>query len=312
VKPTKKKSPKQSATDYYVFAFSSTDGIENLHNAEDVESVGELTDDERDIFYKEFDRRCKGFPFVRLIPKQSISTDNGVESRMLRDKIEKLDAPETFSFGSRWAINIAIDIINEIRDDSSNVIQRKSQYRDSEAEARETRLEKVTEQLEQVAKKMAVTSSAISTTTELASTSTVNPKPFSESILAGTEHTKKNVLLTFESDGKTIRWEGGTVRLTKKPCKFVKALYNAKKQRMRINGIAAKVWGDPFTARNTIYVTLCNLRNELKQAKFPYEILSKKRKGDSYEEQNPITKKSRKIVFQTQVEGFMLQIKKLN
>ena len=119
-----------------------------------------------------------------------------------------------------------------------------------------------------------------------------------------------DVPLVFDPDGRTIRWDGGSVRLGKKPYKFVQALYLAKKKRMRIAGIAKAVWGNVLTAPHTINVTFYNLVDELKKENFPYKILNVKKKRKVVEVKNPITGDTRQIAVQPEIIGFMFRIKK--
>jgi len=119
---------------------------------------------------------------------------------------------------------------------------------------------------------------------------------------------QKRKLLTFDHDGRTIRWDGGFVRLGKKPCKFVQSLY--EKRQMLINSIAETVWGDATTNSNTISVTVCNLRKELANAGFPYEIITVECEKKEVEVIHPITKKPRKLTVQPEIKGFRISVKK--
>ena len=119
---------------------------------------------------------------------------------------------------------------------------------------------------------------------------------------------KKRKLLSFEPDGRTIRWDGGSVRLGKKPYKFVQSLY--MKRQMRINSIAEMVWGDAATNSNTISVTVCNLRKELANAGFPYEIVTVECEKKEVEVIHPITRKPRKLTVQPEIKGFRISVKK--
>ena len=119
---------------------------------------------------------------------------------------------------------------------------------------------------------------------------------------------QKRKLLSFEPDGRTIRWDGGSVRLGKKPCKFVQSLY--VKHRMLITSIAKMVWGDAATSSNTISVTVCNLRKELANADFPYEIVTVECEKKEVEVIHPMTRKPRKLTVQPEIKGFRISIKK--
>jgi DNA-binding response OmpR family regulator len=80
------------------------------------------------------------------------------------------------------------------------------------------------------------------------------------------------VPLIFEPDGKTIRWEGGEVKLGTKPCQFVKALYFAEEQQMTITDVEEKVWGESLDS--TIQSTASQLRHTLAEKKCPYTVVN--------------------------------------
>ena len=130
--------------------------------------------------------------------------------------------------------------------------------------------------------------------------------------LAGKEESREKRTgrkqLTFDSNGKTIRWNGGSVRLGKKPYTFVKALY--EKRRMRINGIAKAVWGESLTPSETIRVTVCNLRKKLAMANFPYEVMTVESKKQEAKVRNPNTGKIRNLTVQPEISGFKFSVKK--
>jgi len=78
-------------------------------------NTGELTGEQFTYFCSEFQSRYTGMKCVLFIPKQSIPADNGLKSKLLRDKIEKLFAPTYVSAGRERAVNAVIEIANEIR-----------------------------------------------------------------------------------------------------------------------------------------------------------------------------------------------------
>jgi len=80
------------------------------------------------------------------------------------------------------------------------------------------------------------------------------------------------VPLEFASDGRTIYWAGGQVKLGSTPCKFVKALYFAEEQRMAMTDVEEKVWGEAEDA--TIQQTASSLRRTLADCDFPYTIVN--------------------------------------
>ena len=114
--------------------------------------------------------------------------------------------------------------------------------------------------------------------------------------------------LTFDPDGKTIRWNGGSVRLGGKPCKFVKTLY--EKRKVRFTSMATVVWGESLTPPETIRVTVCNIRKALAKANFPYEVITVESKKHEVEVRNPHTGKVRKIMVQPEISGFRFIVKK--
>ena len=115
------------------------------------------------------------------------------------------------------------------------------------------------------------------------------------------------VPLVFDPDGRTIRWDGGSVRLGKKPFKFVQALYFAKKRRMRIAQIAKAVWGNELIANNTINMTFYRLVDKLKKANFPYKISSRADKKQTVEYKDKRTGEPRQITVQPEIIGFSIQ-----
>jgi DNA-binding response OmpR family regulator len=129
-----------------------------------------------------------------------------------------------------------------------------------------------------------------------------------QEILETGKHLKRK-LLSFEPDGRTIRWNGGSVRLGEKPCKFVKTLY--EKRRMHINRIAKVVWGGSLTPSGTIRTTVCNLRKELANAGFPYEIITVTNKKIEGKAKNPHTNNIKKITLQQEIKGFRISVKKV-
>jgi hypothetical protein len=81
------------------------------------------------------------------------------------------------------------------------------------------------------------------------------------------------VPLEFASDGRTIRWENGAVKLGSTPCKFVKALYFAEGQQMTATNLEEKVWGEAEDA--TLQQTASNLRRTLAENNFPYTVVNR-------------------------------------
>jgi molybdopterin converting factor small subunit len=92
------------------------------------------------------------------------------------------------------------------------------------------------------------------------------------------------VPLEFASDGRTIRWADGAVKLGSTPCKFVKTLYFAEGQQMTATDIEEKVWGEAEDA--TLQQTASNLRRTLAENNFPYTIVNRIRR-EWQEPENP-------------------------
>jgi len=114
--------------------------------------------------------------------------------------------------------------------------------------------------------------------------------------------------LTFDPDGKTIRWNGGSVRLGEKPCKFVRTLF--EKRRVLFTSMATVVWGNSLIPSETIRVTVCNLRKALVKANFPYEIITIETKKIETKARDVNTGKVRNITVQPKISGFKFSVKK--
>lgn len=122
-KTTKQELPIES--EYYIFAFQYPAETKDLNNVCAVASIGKLTDEQASFVRSEFKRDCYRWFCFRFISKQSIPTDNGLQSKLLRDNVEKLLQHENFP-GQRTmdstslrsiekSINVATDIANRIR-----------------------------------------------------------------------------------------------------------------------------------------------------------------------------------------------------
>jgi len=122
-KTTKQELPIES--EYYIFAFQYPSETKDLNNVCAVASIGKLTDEQASFVRSEFKRDCYRWFCFRFISKQSIPMDNGLQSKLLRDNVEKLLQHENFP-GQRTmdstslrsiekSINVATDIANRIR-----------------------------------------------------------------------------------------------------------------------------------------------------------------------------------------------------
>ena len=118
------------------------------------------------------------------------------------------------------------------------------------------------------------------------------------------------VPLAFDDDKRTIRWDGGSVCLGKKPYRFVKALYFAKKRRLKRAQVDYIVWKKQIVGGRTVYETFRQLRNTLREAQFPYEIVRRMQSGQIKTVENPITKKTKEVLIDTEFEKYGLRAKK--
>ena len=88
------------------------------------------------------------------------------------------------------------------------------------------------------------------------------------------------VPLTFDDGKRTIGWVGGEVKLGKKPYRFVKALYFAKKQRLRTTTLENRVWGKMGNpAFGAVKTMVSRLEKVLRENGCPYKIVHLNYKG---------------------------------
>jgi len=118
---------------------------------------------------------------------------------------------------------------------------------------------------------------------------------------------KKPVRLAFRTDGRTIRWAGGSVQLGKKPCKIVRALYRAKKHRLSTITLEKIVWGLHTPTSGNVRTTVCNLNKTLAAKNFPYEIVNIKCKKETIQIENPVTKKREERTIQPEISAYKLK-----
>jgi hypothetical protein len=78
-------------------------------------NAGELTGDQFNLFCNEFISSYSGMKHVVFVPKRLVSPDNGLKSKLLREKVAKLLSKECTAAGRQKAIDAIIDRANEIR-----------------------------------------------------------------------------------------------------------------------------------------------------------------------------------------------------
>ena len=90
--------------------------ILNFCNAVNVVArTGELTDEQFEIFCKNFQSRYGGQKFILFVSSQLIPTDGSLKSKLLWKKIKELCNYENLSAGRERAVDAIIDTANEIR-----------------------------------------------------------------------------------------------------------------------------------------------------------------------------------------------------
>jgi hypothetical protein len=80
------------------------------------------------------------------------------------------------------------------------------------------------------------------------------------------------ISLVFDKDVRTLRWDGGSVKLGTKPFKIVRVLYHAPHRRAKLMSLAERVWGISSKPHSTVKSTISRLNAELKKAKCPYKV----------------------------------------
>ncbi len=80
--------------------------------------------------------------------------------------------------------------------------------------------------------------------------------------------------LRFDADGKTVRWQTASVRVSKKAWRFLETLWKSPKRRARTNRLGRYVWNDELVRDNNISVFVTRLNETLRNAGCPYEIKS--------------------------------------
>jgi len=116
--------------------------------------------------------------------------------------------------------------------------------------------------------------------------------------------------LVFDKDLRTLRWEGGSVKLGAKPFKIVRVLYHAPNRRAKIQSLAERVWGLPCKHHSTIKSTISRLNATLKKANCPYKVGSARCLQPMIYSKDPKTNKIKDGTRQPDIKGFKLVIRK--
>jgi DNA-binding response OmpR family regulator len=88
--------------------------------------------------------------------------------------------------------------------------------------------------------------------------------------------------LSFDERGRTIRWTGGMLKLSRKQFSLIKTIWNNGKRTETLDEIELAIWHDagtdekPFIGKNTLFALISRLRNSVSAINFPYEIESVK------------------------------------
>jgi len=78
------------------------------------------------------------------------------------------------------------------------------------------------------------------------------------------------VQLLFDDGKRTIRWEGGAVKLSKNRYQFVKVLYQSDGKQMVATKLEEQIWDE--VGDKTLMQTFYDVRDILNEHKFPYMI----------------------------------------
>jgi DNA-binding response OmpR family regulator len=96
------------------------------------------------------------------------------------------------------------------------------------------------------------------------------------------EYKSNEVPLYFDDTVRTIRWDCGILKLSKKQFSLIKILWNGKGRTETLDEIESVLWHTvgteekPFIGKNTLFVLISRLRNNVSGFDFPYEIESVK------------------------------------
>jgi len=118
------------------------------------------------------------------------------------------------------------------------------------------------------------------------------------------------VSLVFDENTRTIRWNGGSVKLGAKPFKILKVLYFAPNRRAKIRGLVERVWGFSTKHHSTVKSTVSRLNSKLKKEKCPYKIVGAKCLQPIIYKKDPVTNKVKDGIDRPPIKGFKLVIRK--
>jgi len=118
------------------------------------------------------------------------------------------------------------------------------------------------------------------------------------------------VSLVFDENTRTIRWDGGGVKLGAKPLKILKVLYFAPNRRAKIHRLAERVWGISSKHHSTVKSTISRLNAKLKKAKCPYKIVGAKCLQPIIYKKDPATNKIKNSTNRPAIKGFKLVLRK--
>jgi DNA-binding response OmpR family regulator len=86
--------------------------------------------------------------------------------------------------------------------------------------------------------------------------------------------------LFFDEQNRTVRWNGGAVKLCRKQFAFIQALWNGTKHSEQLDVLEEYVWQDrhtkkqPFVRRHAIFALVSRTRKNVSNVNFPYKIES--------------------------------------
>ena len=97
--------------------------------------------------------------------------------------------------------------------------------------------------------------------------------------------TKKHIPLIFGKN--VITWDGGGLAIKGKGYKFIKALFEAKKMRLKEAALDQLVWNNELPSHDAFKEYIRWLATKLEKAKFPYRLIPVKSKGQIKSFLNP-------------------------
>ena len=118
------------------------------------------------------------------------------------------------------------------------------------------------------------------------------------------------VPLVFDENTRTIRWDGGSVKLGTKPFKIVRVLYFAPNRRAKIRSLVERVWGISSKHRSTVKSTISRLKAKLKEKKCPYKLVGTKCHQPIIYQKDPVTNKIKDSMNRPPITGFKLVLRK--